>query len=153
MKKIITVTHEDPKLTTFMIAMHMASAAIKFADAQFSRKLDLSMIKYVALKGLIFAGGTMKHTDLARWTNTEKHNITARVARMKKEDLVTTERSTKDTRVVGITITRKGRETFKKASPVARNIMETLMSGIDEKAAAKFEKILNIVKANIEQSS
>jgi DNA-binding MarR family transcriptional regulator len=151
MPKIVSIDHPDPVIRTHMLFVQVALAAIKYADSQFYRQHHLSMIKYIALKVLELNGGTMKHSELARWTNTKKHNITTLVHRMKEEKFVTTQRSTKDKRVVEITLTDKGRNTYEQTNPDARNIIKELMHGIGERDISNFEKVLLKVKTNIEK--
>ncbi len=150
MSKMIHVNHEDPVQRTFMLFMQIAQAVYKYSDNYFYRKNQVTTATFVALKVLITQGGTMTHTELAKWTNTKRHNITSLVERMTKEQLVTTERSKKDKRYVHISVTNKGRKAFKEASPVAISIMEQLMQGIKENDIREFERLLSIVRANIE---
>jgi DNA-binding MarR family transcriptional regulator len=151
LSKMIRVNHEDPVLRAFMLFMQMAQAVYKYSDNYFYRKNQVTTATFVALKVLITQGGTMTHTDLAKWTNTKRHNITSLVERMTKEQLVTTERSKKDKRYVHITVTNKGRKAFKQANPIARSIMEQLMRGIKERDAREFERLLSIVRVNMER--
>jgi len=151
MPKIVSINHTDPVIRTHMLFIQVSLAAMKYADSRFYREHHLSMIKYIALKVLLLNGGTMKHSELARWTNTKKHNITTLVDRMKEEKFVTTQRSTKDKRVIEITLTDKGRETYEKSSPDARDIVKELMHGVNERDIRNFEKILLKVKTNIEK--
>jgi DNA-binding MarR family transcriptional regulator len=130
----------------------LALATTKYVDSRFFRAQKLSMIKYSALKFLVINGGIMKHSELARWTNTKKHNITTLVERMKEEKLVTTERSKKDKRIIDIIITDKGRQTYKQASPVARSIVQELMRDMDTSDVREFERLLNAIKTNIERT-
>jgi len=150
MSKMVTVNHEDPVVRTFILFMQMAQATYKYADSHFYHSNRLKATTYVALQVLVTHGGTMTHTEMATWTNTKRHNITTLVERMKENGLVMTERSTEDKRLIRITITDKGRETFKKASPTAHKIMEQLMLGICKVEALELERLLGIMKANIE---
>ena len=150
MNKIKQVEHEDPTLRAFMLFMQLAQAAYKFADSRFYQNKQMTAATFIALKILIMQGGTMSHTELARWTNTKRHNITSLVDRMSKEKLVTTKRSKTDRRFVHVTITTKGRKTFEKNTPVARSIMEQLMNNIKGNDINELERLLNTIKTNIE---
>jgi DNA-binding MarR family transcriptional regulator len=151
MSKMIHVNHEDSVLRTFILFMQMAQAVYKYSDNYFYRKSQVTTATFVALKVLITQGGTMTHTELAKWTNTKRHNITSLVERMTKEQLVTTERSKKDKRYVHISVTNKGHKAFEQASPIAQSIREQLMRGIKESDAREFERLLTIIRANIER--
>ncbi|HEX9896039.1 MAG TPA: MarR family transcriptional regulator [Dehalococcoidales bacterium] len=151
MVKMVPIEHRNPAVRTFMLFTQQAGATIKYLDSRFYRANKLSMIKYITLRILLINGGTMKHSELARWTNTKKHNITALVDRMKAEQLVTTERSQKDKRVNNVVLTDKGRESFKQANIEARKIVQHLMHGFDENDTHEFERLLHIIKENIER--
>ncbi|MFC1981758.1 MarR family winged helix-turn-helix transcriptional regulator [Chloroflexota bacterium] len=78
----------------------------------------------------------MTPSDVAEWTQTERHNITALVDRMRRDGLVITERNSSDKRRVNITLTDKGREVLKQAMPVAKEVVSQAMSSITEGDAA-----------------
>ena len=153
MKKRNEVGHEDPVAKTYTLFMHIAQAANKYSDSRLQRSNHLKTPTYLALKGLINSGGVMSHTKLAEWTNTRKHNITGMVERMKKEGLVTTEYNTEDRRLVPIRITDKGRKLFDKATPTYQDIMQKTMNGITGSKALELEKLLKVMKSNIEKQS
>jgi DNA-binding MarR family transcriptional regulator len=148
---MIRINHEDVVLRAYMLFMQLTTAAAKYVDGRLYREHGLSMITYISLKGLMMNSGCLTHSGLARWTNTKKNNITALVERMKKEQLVTTERNEKDKRIIDIKITDKGRGLYEQASPTARNIMNTLMDGVGENDARELEKLCNVIKTNIER--
>jgi DNA-binding MarR family transcriptional regulator len=152
MTRMLTITHKNIYVQTFALFTLLAGATIKYMDTKFFREFDLSFVKYSVLRALVRNGGTLKHTQLAGWTNTKKHNITALVDRMREDELVTTEWSQVDRRVNNVVITEKGRKTYEKANPLAREMVEQLMNGMDEKDVKEFERLLNIIKDNIEQS-
>ncbi|GAI90008.1 unnamed protein product, partial [marine sediment metagenome] len=63
--------------------------------------------------------------------------------------LVTTERdNSNDKRFVNITMTDKGREILSQAMPVARNIMNHVMSSLTEADVALLEKELGVLRQN-----
>ena len=150
MSKIIDIKHDDPILRVFMLFMQMAQATYKYSDKRFF-DANVSTATFIALKGLLNNGGVMTHSELAEWTNTEKHNITTLVDRMKKEGLVTSQYSQVDRRVAHITLTDKGRDAFDKAMPVSREIMNRIMHGISPEAAGQLEKLLGHVKTNMKR--
>jgi len=61
------------------------------------------------------------------------------VARSPEE---TAERNSSNKRLVNITLTDKGRATLKRATPVAKEIVDQVMLSIDEGDAALLEKYL-----------
>jgi len=67
---------------------------------------------------------------------------------MKQEGLVAAERSSSDKRLVNITITEKGREVLNQAMPVAREIVNQVMSSLTEGDAILLEKLLRALRQN-----
>lgn len=151
MLKLIPINYKDPIIRTFMELTQVAGAMLKYIDTRFYQEIRLSLIKYMVLQALSIKGGSAKHTELAAWTNTKKHNITALVDRMKAEAMVTTEWSKTDRRVNNVVITDKGRQVYEKAVPVGRKIIRELMRDVTKTDALELERLLDIVKENIER--
>ncbi len=150
MTKLATLIDENPQVQTFLLLIQLGDAVIKYMDYRFYHELRTSYIKYFVLKALVLNDGIMKRTELANWTNTKKHNITALVDRMTKEKLVTSEWSTTDRRVNNVIITDKGRELYNKAEPLSIQMIKKLMQGLKEDDLKKFERLLEIPKRNVE---
>lgn len=153
MRKMIDIKHKDPVIRTYMLFMQLAHAANQYSDNRLHRSSRLKTATYVALKGLLQNGGSMSHTKLAEWTNTRKHNITGLVDRMKREGLVTTQRSETDRRLIKIEITDKGRSLFEKVGPVANEIMHNTMQNLTREDILKLEKILLTIKTNLTKAA
>ena len=145
---MIDVYHEDAVLRTFILFVQSAQAVLKYADAHLYRKARLSVVKLIVLQVLDSKGGVMTPSEIAEWTQTERHNITALVNRMKQDGLVTAERSSRDKRFVNITLTDKGREVLRQTMPVAREIVKKVMTSIAERDAILLEKLLRVLREN-----
>jgi len=145
MANLMALTDENARVQGMLHLMQVGDAVIKYMDNRLFLELGTSYIKYSVLKALMRNKGTLRHTDLARWTNTKKHNITALVERMGKEDLVTTEYSKVDRRVNNVTITKKGRSLFKKAHPLAANLLENLMQDFKEKDVNTLSRLVDLI--------
>ena len=102
----------------------------------------------MVLQSLFLNQGTMTLSDLATFTNTERHNITTLVNRLKKDGLVTTRRSRQDRRSINITLTDEGINVLNKARPAARQISETLMCSMTEDDLNKSLKNLTTIYQN-----
>jgi DNA-binding MarR family transcriptional regulator len=137
----------------FISFMLMASAAPKYADHQFYLSRTLSMTKYVALSSIAAEGGNMRPSDLATCTGTGLNSVCTLVARMKREDLVTTCPRQDDKRGFEVHITANGRTVLERASVVARSIMNEFMRGVSDRDAARTEKVLRTMGANIKQKA
>jgi DNA-binding MarR family transcriptional regulator len=146
--KLIEIDHEDIDSKVFILFVQTADAVQKYADSYFYRKSGLSTIKFIVLQILDVNGGTMTPSEIASWTFRERHNITTLVARMKKEGLVTTIRSSNDKRSINVNITQKGRKVLNQAVPVARDIVRRMMSTIIESDVTSLQKILAVLRRN-----
>jgi DNA-binding MarR family transcriptional regulator len=91
----------------------------------------------------------MTSAKLAKRTNTRPHNITTLADRMKKDGLITTERSEVDKRLVIIRLTDKGQSVIDKALPLAQEVISGITSSISEQDLVTSEKVLTMVTQNI----
>jgi len=131
-----------------MLFVQTAQAVLKYADAYLYKKTRLSVSKLVILKALDSSGKAMRPSELANWTGTERHNITALISRMKKEGLVVTGRDSSSKRFVNINLTDKGREVLRHAMPVAKEIVDQVMLSISEGKAELLKEGLTILRQN-----
>ena len=145
---MISVDHEDATLRTFILFVQTAQAVLKYANTQLYRKGRLSTIKLIVLRVLASNNGVMRPSEIAEWTQTERHNITALINRMKQEGLVVAERNTTNKRLVNITLTDKGREVLMQAMPVASEIVNQVMLSIAEGDTVLLEKTLRLLRQN-----
>ncbi len=144
----IDVNLDDIILRTFIMFVQTAHTVLKYADAHFYRKAGLSAIKFIVLRGLAFHGGSMRPSEIAEWTYREPHNITTLVDRLKRDGLVRTRRSSKDRRVMTVTLTDKGRHVLSEATPVAWEIVKEVMRSFSEDDAVLLEKQLRVLRQN-----
>ena len=142
------VDHEDTVLRTFILFVQAAHTVLKYVDAHFYRKEGLSVIKVIVLRVLAASGGAMTPSEIAEWTFRERHNITTLIDRMKRDGLVRVERNIKDKRFVSVSLTAKGWKVLKQAMPVAREIVNQVMSSISEGDAVLLEKSLRVLRQN-----
>lgn len=148
MRRIVEINHEDVIGRAFMLFIQTSRAVSRKSD-QFFKTLNLSTVKYIILKALSLSGGTLTPSEMANWAGTGLTNITALVARMQKEDLVTYKRSRKDKRVVHITMTEKGRDLLEQANKLAADMIVKFMKDIDKRTAEQLEKIMFMMQSNI----
>jgi DNA-binding MarR family transcriptional regulator len=151
MDRLIEIEHEDALLTTFILFVQAAQEVLKYADAYLYRKMRLSVSKLIILQALSRASEGMMPSEIARWTNTERHNITALIGRMKKEGLVTHERQSSDKRIVNIKLTDKGREVYNQSMPVAREVFNQVMLSITEHDTIMLKEKVKIIRQNAHQ--
>ena len=127
---MIDIDNKDSTLRAFILFVQTGQAVMKYADAHLYRKTRLSTIKLIVLRALDSNNGVMPPSKIAEWTQTERHNITALVGRMRQDGLVVAERNSSDKRFVNIKLTDKGREVLTQAMLVAEEIVNNIMSSI-----------------------
>jgi DNA-binding MarR family transcriptional regulator len=148
---LIDVDHEDTIIRSFIMFMQTAYAILKYADAHLYRKARLSISKLIVLRVLASNKKVMTPSEIAKWTQTERHNITTLIGRMKRDGLIRTERNPRDRRFLSVSLTDKGREVLMQAMPVAREIVDQVMSSISEDDALLLEKWLRVLRQNAHQ--
>jgi len=148
MTRLIEIDHENNILSTFILLVQTAQAMLKYIDTALYRETRLSISQLIILKALAINSVGMMPSEIARWTSTERHNITALVSRMKRDGLVTTERNSNDKRLVNIKLTNKGREVSNQAMLVAQEIVDKVMLSITEGDAALLKEKLRILRQN-----
>lgn len=149
MGRLIRINHDDTILRTYILFVQTAQAVLKYTDAHLYRKERLSIIKLIVLRVLASHNRAMTPSELAEWTQTERHNISALLDRMRRDGLVTTERNSNDKRSVNITLTDKGREVLNQAMPVAREIVNQVMSSFTEDDVVPLENSLKVLEQNV----
>ena len=145
----IDIDQQDASLRAYIVFMQTAKAALKHADTTLYQKARLSLSKLVILVALSDHGGVMSPSELADWTQTEQHNITTLVSRMKKDGLVTSERDKDNKRFVRVILTNKGRDLLDEVTPVAREMIDQVMSSVTEADAVLLEDKLRVLQQNI----
>ena len=148
MARITEIPHSESIGRSLMLLTQTARLISKYMDASFYNRARLSFIKFMVLKTLASRNGVMTPSQIAEWTQTERHNITTLIARMKKEGLVTTQRSDTDKRNVNVFLTDKGKMVLSEAMPVARELIDQIMSSITETDASNLTQALDILRDN-----
>ncbi len=144
----IEVTLDDIILRTFIMFVQTARTVLKYTDAHFYRKTGLSAIKFTVLKALAVNGGSMRPSEIAEWTYSERHNITTLVDRLKRDRFVKTNRNSKDRRVITVTLTNKGQHVLSESTPVSWEIVKEVMRSLSEDDAVLLEKQLRVLRQN-----
>ena len=148
MTRITEIPHSEITGRTLMLFTQTARLMSKYIDTYFYKKARFSFTQFLVLKTLASHNGVMNQTQIADWTQTELHNITTLVARLKKEELVYTERSDIDKRIVNVFLTDKGRMVQNQAMPVARELIDKIMSSITETDAFNLIQTLEVLRDN-----
>ena len=147
---LLEIEETEPRLRAFIMFSQAARGMLKYKDAYLYRKARLSVVQLIALKALAKKGGVLTPSEIAECTQTERHNITALVQRMKKDGMIKTEHDVTDRRVVNVILTYKGRDALSKAIPLARDVMAKVMASISEDDAVRLEKLMLTLRNNAE---
>ena len=148
MARVIEITHDESIGRALMLLTQATRIINRYIDAYFYRKAKISFTKFMVLKLLASTNGVMNQTQIAENTQTVLHNITTLVARLKREELVSTERSESDKRSINVFLTDKGRMVLNQAMPVARELIDKIMTSITEDDALKLSQMLEILREN-----
>jgi len=139
------------KQRLIFLFIQTADAYNRYSDIRF-QKLGLSLIRMVVLSALEMNGGTMKPSEIAKWTFRSPHNITTLIRRLERDGLVTISPNRTDNRSVDVVLTEKGRQYIKKAKPIYLDVRKKALDSITDKQIQVLERIIAVMKSNIEHS-
>jgi DNA-binding MarR family transcriptional regulator len=149
MKDLIEIQGEDPILRAFILFAQTSRVVAKYQDAYLNKKTGISDVKLIVLQAFLYKpNAALTATEIARWTDTEPHNITTLINRMKQDGLLDAKRDVRDKRFLKITLTKKGREVLREAMPAAQRVVDQLMSSISQDDVLSLEKVLKVIRRN-----
>lgn len=122
--KLHDVRSGDERLDDLVLVMQTAREMQRLGDACLERRAGLSLIKMAALQTIASNGGEVTATQLAEWTQTERHNITTLMERLLKDRLITRERDIRDKRKVNVCLTILGRRKLEEARKVLNYLVD-----------------------------
>jgi DNA-binding MarR family transcriptional regulator len=94
----------------------------------------------------------MTPSEIAEWTQTERHNITTLVRRMIKEGLIVAERNKTNRKFVNVIMTEKGRTVLAETLPIAQQAVDRVMASISGEDSSEMAKNLKVMKTNSEEA-
>ena len=147
--KLVDFKIDDPRLELFIYYMQTADAINRFANILFYKE-GISFIKFIVLVVLKLNGGTLRPTDIARWTFRERHDITTLIRRLEKEGLVKIERNMIDRRAIDVSLTDKGKQTLERVDHVSRELPDQIVSSLTDQQVAQLEELIGILRQNAE---
>lgn len=148
MGRITEIDHSESIGKSLMLLTQTSRLINKYIDAYFYRKLRFSFIKFMVLKVLVSDNGVMTPSEIAEWTQTERHNITTLIRRLMKEGLVLTKPNNKDKRSINAILTDKEREILNQAMLVAKELIDQIMLSFTESDAEKLGQMLEVLRDN-----
>ena len=72
----------------FVLFTQTSREVLKYVDLCLRRGCNLSMVKFITLMVLYNNPGTVRPSQIARWTQTERHNVTTLLRRMERDKLI-----------------------------------------------------------------
>jgi DNA-binding MarR family transcriptional regulator len=142
----------DAIIRTFILFFQTAREVQKFADSFLFREARLSLVQFITLMSLEANNGVMTPSEIAEWTQTERHNITTLVRRMLKDGLIETKPDSNDRRIINVFITKKGRDILKRGTPLAKEVIDKVMLSMTENDAIQLEKLMRFMRLNAHSS-
>ncbi len=148
MARIMEINHSEGIGRNLMLLVQTSRLVDKYIDTYFYHKTRLSFVKFMILKVLNNKGGIMTPSEMAEWTQTERHNITTLIRRLMKEGLVLTKPNNRDKRSINVILTDKGREILNQAMLVAKELIDQIMLSFTESDAEKLGQMLEVLRDN-----
>jgi DNA-binding MarR family transcriptional regulator len=149
MKNLIEIQGVGPILRSFILFAQTARVVAKYQDAYMNKEAGLSDVKMIVLMAFYYdPNAAVTASEIARWTDTEPHNITTLIKRMKQDGLLDAKRDVMDKRSLKITLTNKGREALRESMPAAQHVVDQVMSSISQEDALSLEKVLKVIRRN-----
>jgi len=114
-------------------------------DRVFS-EFGLTTEQYTVLVAIKYFDDPVRPTDIGRWVGHKVNTVSMIVDRMVKAGLVKRIRDLPDRREVRLTITSKGEQAFKPATPAAWSLVEGIMSSLSDEDKRALIKLLEKVR-------
>ena len=138
----------DDIIKTMVQFIQASREFLKYHDACLRQKAETSMIKFLALMILENKSGKTRPSELARLSQTKRHNITTLIRRMEKDGDIKVVRNKNDGRSLDILLTEKGKETLAKSYGVGKKIAHEIIGPIPEDDHRSFSSQLSFIMNN-----
>jgi DNA-binding MarR family transcriptional regulator len=135
----------------FPYRLYRASKKLQLRLQTRLRSLRMSPSQWTVIS-VLKAYGALSIGEIVEATLMEQPTISRVVARLEKDGLVSKRASTRDSRMVLISLTTAGLEVFKQIVPAALRHQEIALEGIGRKEIAQVIATLEKIEENIEAS-
>jgi DNA-binding MarR family transcriptional regulator len=105
---------------------------LKYVDTCIRYKAGISMMQFLTLMILEQKLGKTSPSEIARFTQTKRNNITTLIRRMKKDGYISVNSNSSDRRGVNVVITKKGKEILAQSTRVADEVITDIMHSFTE---------------------
>ena len=139
----MTVNFEYENLTLRVwLLMHRAYISLKDCEDQIYGEKGLTTEQYAVLATIKYLNEPVKVTDVAQWIGRRTNSVSMMADRMVKAGLLRRLRDRVDRRAVRLTITSKGEDAFKSATPVGWEFIQKIMSPLSYEDQHTFARLL-----------
>lgn len=112
------------------VLAHRTRDLLRKCEDRVLGEYNVTAEQYSALIAIEYLDDPVRPTDIARWLLRKGNSASMIIDRMVKAGLVRRVRDMHDRRVVRVSITSKGRETFKQATPAYWDLIEEILSSL-----------------------
>jgi len=141
----INVKSENLVLRLWFL-MHRDYRLLVRCEDQIYGEYGLTMEQYSVLAAIKYIGGPARPTEIAQWLGRSANAVSMIVDRMVKVGLVRRVRDRRDRRVVNVSITSKGENALKLATPAGWEFIQKIVSPLSSEDRHTFERLLETLR-------
>jgi DNA-binding MarR family transcriptional regulator len=131
------------------VLLHRVRDALVLCEDSIFGKYGLTMEQFGVLATVKASGGSLRPTDLALLLERSPNSVSMLIDRMVKASLVKRTRDRKDRREVRVSLTSKGENALKPATPVGWEFIQKIMSALSDKEKHDLASLLETVKCEL----
>ena len=122
----------------------------KVMETALYKRAGISSIQLAVLHGIIENDGVMRPSEIAKWTSTERNNVSTLMRRMVQSKLIIIKRG-KKRNLVTVHITEKGRSVFINSIPKARELINDIMCTFSDDELIQMQSMCVMMSANVDR--
>jgi DNA-binding MarR family transcriptional regulator len=145
-------TKSDPENTVlrlWLLLHRVRDVLVQCEDSVFS-ECGITLEQFTVLGQVKGQGGPMRIIDLARVLERGPNSVSTLVDRMVKAGLVKRTRGKVDRRVVRVSLTSKGENAIKLATPAGWEFIQKILSPLSDKDKQVLTSMLEVVKCEVD---
>ena len=131
------------------LLLHRVRDALVLCEDSIFREFGLTMEQFAVLAAVKSRGGSLRPTDLALILERSPNSVSMLVDRMVKAGLVRRTRDRSDRRVVRVSLTTKGENALKPATPTGWEFIQKILSPISYKDKRTLANLLETIKCEL----
>jgi len=139
----------DDAIQVFMQCLDTSRSVIKECDRYLKKTVGLSIGKFAVLMVLHGSNRSLTAMEIAKRTGTRPNNITILIRALKKQGLITVDKSNADRRFVHVALTDEGYDVMNEAMPDAREFIAKAMTSFDKDDIAVLENLITRLRENL----